>query len=120
MVQLGFERCKRGGKRGKRRGESVHRAEDFTPTGGMPARLSRLAGLVKSYDLWRRGKSWDGLVVTVSGLAYAISAADDDVCGEGAAGAEVYVRVGGSADKGAVLAVIQEWEVRQWIADFGM
>ena len=57
---------------------------------------------------FREGREWtegDELVIAVSGLAFAIGAADDDVCGKGVAGAEVYVCVCGGTDKGAVLAV---------------
>lgn len=89
-----------------RRGKGVH-GENFTPTGGIPARLLWVVELVESIGLWiGEGKmGGDELVIAVSGLAFSVGAADDDVCDEGGTGAEVYVRVCGGADEGAVFAI---------------
>jgi len=75
----------------------IHGAKVFTPTGGTPARLDDKV----NEDIWAWGLG-DVLVIAVAWLAPGSGAADDDVCLEGVAGAEVLAGGGAETLEGTV------------------
>lgn len=91
----------------------IHGAKVFTPTGGTPARLDDNV----NENIWAWGLG-DVLVIAVAWLAPGPGAADDDVCLEGVAGAEILAGGGAETLEGTVgtrgrLAPLDSVKLRQ-------